>query len=90
MHAALKMCIELDQAGKIPHKKSFICENKVCTCLNSFFKGELADNLTILSKEELIAPHYNLKEDEEENLKSNAKVGTTKHKRIYKAAVRTN
>jgi endoribonuclease Dicer len=46
MHAALKMCVELDKSG------------------------ELADNLTVLSKEEWIAPHYNIKEDEDENLKS--------------------
>jgi hypothetical protein len=59
MHAALKMCVELDKFG------------------------ELADNLTVLSKEEWIVSHYNIKEDEDENLRSKTKVGTTKHKREY-------
>ena len=52
--------------------KQVICASspKVIIKNVSFFlliKGELAENLTVLSKEEWIAPHYNLKEDEEEN-----------------------
>lgn len=32
-------------------------------------------------------PHYNIKEDEEENSKSKGKVGTVKHKREYEVVV---
>lgn len=49
--------------------------------------GELAENLTILGKEEWLNPHYNLKEHFQEDTKLGKKVGSRKLKREYAAAV---
>ncbi len=88
MHAALKMCIELDLAGKLLFIQPINLYHSNLTLWFFWnYKGELAENLTVLSKEEWIIPHYNIKEDEEENSKKKGKVGTTKHKREYTVAV---
>lgn len=47
--------------------------------------GELTENLTIKSQKEWLKPHYNLEDDELEDL--TGKIGTTKKKREYRKKV---
>jgi hypothetical protein len=56
-------------------------------CIELDRAGELADNLTILSREDWLTQHCSIeKTDQDENGK---KVGTTKNKREYRMAVNT-
>ena len=49
---------------------------KLCIALDE--AGELADNLTILTKEQWIKPHYDIENDELND--QGKKIGTTKNK----------
>ena len=55
-------------------------------CIELDNAGELAENLTILTKEEWLSQHYNKNEEKEEE-KISKTIGTVKSKRKYEHTV---
>jgi hypothetical protein len=60
-------------------------EAALLMCIELDKAGELADNLTILSREDWLTSHYSLEKAQEDE--TGKKVGTTKNKREYQLAV---